>query len=113
MKLQIFDSNGTELKVGDKVKLQEQRNGMLTFYTTIQVIDGQIFPLNKFCFDRMIKVDKIPTDCKYAQPDIERNFPEYWMHPKMELELIEKDRLDKWRMEICSFEHNSFFRVLP
>lgn len=112
MKIKIFDSNGIELTIGDKVKLQKQRNGKLTFYTTIQIIDGQIFPFNRFCFDRMIKVDVIPAGCKYKGADIETNSPEYWMHPDTELELIDKKKLDKWIMDVCSFEHNVFFEVI-
>lgn len=111
MKLEIFDSIGTKLEINDLVKIQHERNGTLTFYTRVQIINGQIYPINKFSFDRIIKVDSIPTDCKYCQANIENNFPEYWMHPAQELELIEKKRLDTWRMNVLSFENNHFMKV--
>jgi hypothetical protein len=111
MKLEIFDSIGTKLEINDLVKIQHERNGTLTFYTRVQIINGQIYPINKFSFDRIIKVDSIPTDCKYCQPNIENNFPEYWMHPSQELQLIKEKRLDTWRMNVLSFEYNHFMRV--
>jgi hypothetical protein len=111
MRLQIFDSNGTELKVGDKALMQQRTNEKLAFYATIQIIDGQLYPFNKFSYDRIIKVDKIPSDCSYSPADIESGQPEYWMHPATELYLIENERLEKWRMDIVFFEHNNFFKV--
>ena len=109
MKLQIFDTNNTELKIGDLVKIQHERNNTLTFYTRVQIIKGQIFPFNNFVFDRIIKIDSIPDDCKHAPA--KNNFPEYWMHPKQELILIEEKRLDKWKWDSLMFEHNSFYQV--
>lgn len=111
MEIKIFDSLNNELKPGDKVMLQAERNGTLTFYTTIQIINNQIFPLNKFYFDRMIKVDSIPNDCKYAPAKTENNFPEYWMHPKIELMLIKENRLNKWKHDVLYFENNSFYKI--
>lgn len=111
MKLTIFDSEGTPLKVGDILKLQEKRNGTLTFYSTVQIIDGQLYPFNKFCFDRAIKVDSIPEDCK--KTEAKEDLPEFWMHPKTELYLIEQGKMERWRMDNLMFENNKFFRVEP
>ena len=81
MKLQIFDSKGVELKIGDKVKIQSKRYANLTFYATVQVINGQLFPFKTFSFDRITKVDQIPPDCRYKPCSVSDNAPEYWMHP--------------------------------
>lgn len=112
MTIEVYDSEGTLLKVGDKVKIQEKRNNGLTFYTTVQVINGQLFPFNKFCFDRIVKVDLIPEGCSHSPQNIENSFPEYWMHPNEELHLVEADRLSSWRDHALRFEYNPFFKVL-
>lgn len=111
MKIKIFDSIGNELNIGDLVQLQEERNGTLTFYTRIQVINGSLFPINKFCFDRMIKVDSIPSDCNHCEAKPENNFPEYWMHPKTELYLIENNHLNQWKMDKLMFDENLFMKI--
>lgn len=109
--IEIKDSLGNILSIGDKVMLQEKRNGNLTFYTTIQVVNGQLYPINKFCFDRIVKVDSIPEDARYAPAKAEENMPEYWMHPNIELYLIEENKLNKWRLDVLLFEHNNFITV--
>lgn len=111
MKLEIFDSVGVKLNVNDLVKIQHKRNGTLTFYTRVQIINGQIYPINKFSFDRIIKVDSIPDGCIHCKPNAERNFPEYWMTPNQELQLIKEEQLDKWNMYLVSFENNTFMKV--
>lgn len=110
MEIKIFDSEGTELQPGDLLQLQDKRNGTLTFYATLQVIDGQVFPFNTFSFDRAIKVIGLPAECKHCEAKDGK--PEYWMHPQVELALIEEERLDKWRMDTLMFEHNKFFKVV-
>ena len=68
MKLKIFDTNGTELNIGDLVQIQEKRNDGLTFYSRVQVLNGQLYPFNKFAYDRIFKIDEIPADLEYL-PD--------------------------------------------
>ena len=111
MQLQIFDSNGKQLSVGDLVMLQERRNGGLTFYTSVQLIDGQLSPFNKFCFDRAFFIDKIPADCRHTPAT--KDMPEYWMKNDLEAHLASEGRLEKWRMDVVTFQMNEFFKVLP
>lgn len=109
--IKIKDSTGTQLNIGDTVMLQHKRNENLTFYTTIQVKDGQIYPINKFCFDRMIKVDSIPEDCKHAPAT--DTIAEYWINTKTELYLIDSNQLGKWLCNYIAFERlNDFFEVI-
>ena len=109
MKLQIFDSNSHEVQINDLVKIQHERNNTLTFYTRVQIIDGQIYPFNKFTFDRIIKVNSIPDGCNHAPA--KNDFPEYWMHPKTELHLIEEKMLERWKWDALLFERNLFYKV--
>jgi len=109
MRLTIFDSEGTPLKVGDLVMIQEKRNDGLTFFSRIAIKCGRISPLDKFAFDRIVKIDKIPDECRHVTETDET--PEYWMHPNTELRLINDDRLEKWKMDRLFFEHNAFYKV--
>lgn len=113
LKLKIFDSDGNQINIGDKLLIQSKRNDTLTFYATAQLINGQIFPFDQFVYDRIIKVDEIPTDCKYVPAKIEQGFPEYWMNPNVELHLIEKGKLDKWRLDTGVFNMNKFYKIEP
>jgi len=109
MKLQIFDTEGTELLINDLVQIQSKRNNTLTFYAKVQIINGQLYPFNMFSYDRIIKVKEIPQDCKHVE---EKNgLTEYWMNPKIELKEIEEGRRDKWRMDNLTFENNQFYKV--
>ena len=85
MKLKIFDSNKKELQLNDLVIIQDKRNDDLTFIAKVQIINGQIFPFNKFSFDRILFCENIPENYKYAEKtDL---MPEYWINPKIELKL--------------------------
>ena len=109
MELQIFDTNGIELNVGDLVAIQQQRNNNLTFYSRVQIIDGQLYPFNKFCYDRIVKIDQVPEGCTHAQQ--KGNFPEYWINKKQELIMIDEGKLEKWILDSIVFDRSSFFRV--
>lgn len=109
MKLQIFDALGIELFINDLVQIQSKRNNTLTFYAKVQIINGQLYPFNMFSYDRIVKVEKVPQDCKHIE---EKNgLTEYWMNPKIELKEIEEGRRDAWRMNILTFENNKFYKV--
>lgn len=109
MKLQIFDSIGIELFINDLVQIQSKRNGTLTFYAKVEIINGQLYPFNMFAYDRIVKVDKIPEDCKHAEA--KNGLTEYWMNPRIELKEIEEGRRDEWRMNVLTFENNNFYKV--
>lgn len=109
MKLQIFDSNGTELNINDLLMIQDKRNDGLTFYTRLQVINGALYPLDKFCFDRIIKINELPGDCRHIPA--KGTDPEYWMTPRAEIYLIESGKLEKWKHDSLFFESNSFYKV--
>ncbi len=111
MKIRIFDTNGTELKIGDLVQIQDKRNDGLTFYSTVQIINGQIYPFNKFVYDRIIKIDEIPSECNHCKANEKENSPEYWIKKNVEVKIIEEGRLDKWRMDCVLFDRNSFYEV--
>lgn len=111
MKLKIFDTNGTELNIGDLVQIQEKRNDGLTFYSRVQVLNGQLYPFNKFAYDRIFKIDEIPSECKHCQANEKENTPEYWMKKEVEVKLVEEGRLEKWRMDSVIFERNTFYEV--
>lgn len=102
IELQIFDSAGVELKVGDLVLLQN--NSHLTFYTRVQIRDGSLYPFCSFAFDRCFKVKEIPVgNVHHPEP------PEYWVHPNVERAYIEKG--GEWAMDVAMFEHNKFYKV--
>ena len=109
MNIQIFDAVGVELQTGDTVMIQEKRNEGLTFYAKVQLLDGALWPFNKFAYDRIVKVDTLPADVKHI-PAKEKT-PEYWMHPRTELHMIEKNALDKWRLDVLTFENNNFYKL--
>ena len=111
MKLKIFDTNRAELNIGDIVQVQEKRNDGLTFYTRVQIINGQLYPFNRFAYDRVFKVDEVPSDCKHCQANEKENMPEYWMRNEVEVKLVEEGRLEKWRMDSVFFDRNSFYEV--
>jgi hypothetical protein len=111
MKLKIFDTNREELNIGDIVQVQEKRNCGLTFYTRVQIINGQLYPFNRFAYDRVFKVDEVPSDCKHCQANEKENMPEYWMRNEVEVKLVEEGRLEKWRMDSVFFDRNSFYEV--
>jgi len=111
MILKLFDTLGQELQLNDIVKIQSERNKGLTFYTRIKIIKGQIYPLNSFTFDRIIKINEIPKDAVYHPLDINNRTPEYWMHPHQELDDIKKDIVDTWRMKSLLFDWNPFYKV--
>lgn len=108
MKARIFDSKGVELKVGDLVMIQQERNGNLAFFATVQVLNGRLFPMCNFSYDRIIKVEKLPEGIKRVERDVVRGFPNYWMHPNVELRMIESEELDKWRMDALHIERSRF-----
>lgn len=109
MKLRVFDSTNQELQLNDLVMIQDKRNGGLTFYSRVQLINKTLFPFNKFAFDRIVKIDAIPKGCKHVEA--KNGMPEYWMNPKAELYLIETNQLEKWRMNVLMFERNSFIQI--
>lgn len=110
MKLKIFDTNGLELNIGSFVEIQHSgNNDGLTFYTSVQVIEGQLYPFNKFRHDRILKINEIPSDCIHCLA--KGNLPEYWIKRNVELKLIEEKRLEKWKIDSLSFERNSFYEV--
>lgn len=109
MKLQIFDTEGTELFINDLVKIQSKRNGTLTFYAKVEIINGQLYPFNMFSYDRILKVAEVPQDCKYVEA--KNGLTAYWMNPRIELKEIEEGRRDAWRMNVLTFENNKFYKV--
>jgi len=109
MKIEIFDSLGNQLYIGNLVKIQHQYNGTLTFFARVEIVNGQIFPICNFMYDRIFKVDRIPENCNHVEA--RGNMPEYWVNRNVEIQLINDDLLDKWRMDALCVEHNSFIRV--
>lgn len=109
MKVQIFDSLGFEVKLGDLVQIQERRNGNLTFYSRVQIINGQLHPFFNFVYDRVVKVSQVPEDCKYSPA--KDKMPEYWMHPNQELALIKEGDFNKWLMNALLYENNDFIKI--
>jgi len=121
MKVTLLDSEGTELQIGDLLQLQHKSNGYmggtthgLTFYTRLQFIGDILYPLlNGFHFDRIIKVDTLPDIEDLKHCEAKNGQPEYWMHPKVEMHLIEEGKLDKWKMDNLMFSYNSFIKLQP
>ena len=121
MKVTLLDSEGTELKIGDLLLLQHKSNGYmgsqthgLTFYTRLQFIGDKLYPLfNGFHFDRVVRIDSLPEIEDLRQKKKKNDFPEFWMHPKAEMHLIEEGKLDKWKMDNLMFSHNSFIKLQP
>lgn len=109
MKLQIFDTEGAELFINDLVQIQSKRNGTLTFYAKVQIINNQLYPFNMFSYDRIVKIKEVPQDCKHVEK--KDGLTEYWMHPKTELIEIEEGRRDTWRMNNLTFDNNKFYKV--
>ncbi len=119
MKVTLLDSEGAELQIGDLLLLQHKSNGYmgsktvgLTFYTRLQFIGDKLYPLlDGFHFDRIIKIDSLPdiSDLKHAEA--KDGFPEYWMHPRAEMYLIEEGKLDKWKMDVLIMSYNNFIKL--
>lgn len=107
IKIKIFDSEGTPVNIGDVLKIQHRSNVGLTFYAKAQIFNGGIFPFNFFAFDRIIKVENVPIECKHITG--KEKAPEYWMHPKTELYILENEGLEKWKLDVFMFERSSFF----
>lgn len=107
MNIDFFDSIGQKLNLGDLLKVQTKMNLGLTFYVKLQFSNGNLVPLSKFAFDRIIKIDKLPEDAIECST---KDFI-YWMHPKTEIYLIDHNILEKWKMDTLYFEHNSFYKI--
>lgn len=110
--IEIYDSAGTTINPGDLLMIQNERRAdtCLTFYTRLRIIDGQIYPFNKFGFAAIFKVYSVPSGCTHVKetPD----FPEHWIHHRSERMLVDEGRLEKWRMDLYMFDRNSFFKVI-
>lgn len=121
MKVTLLDSEGTELQIGDLLMLQHKSNGYmggsthgLTFYTRLQFIGDKLYPLfNGFYFDRVVKIDTLPESDELKYAEAKSDTPEYWMHPKIEMHLIEEGKLDKWKMDNLMMSYNSFIKLQP
>ncbi len=123
MKITLLDSEGTELQLGDLLLLQHKSNGNLymgdkryglTFYTRLQFIGDKLYPLfNGFNFDRVVKIDSLPDIDDLRHAEAKNDIPEYWMHPKAEMHLIEEGKLDKWKMDNLMMSYNSFIKLQP
>jgi hypothetical protein len=110
MKIQIFDSLGNELQIGDMVMLQDYRNYNLTFYTKIQVQNGRLYPLHFFCFNRIILVESIPNNCSYVAA--KDNTPEYWIDRETALKQINEQQLKQWITDYVLFQNNNFIKII-
>lgn len=109
MTIKIFDTAGNELKLGDFVQIQERRNDTLTFFCRVEIVNDKLWPLDAFCFDRIFKIDSVPSDAKHSEA--EGSTPEYWMHPEVELKLIEEGRHQDWRNDVMYFSTNPFYKI--
>lgn len=79
MKLQIFDSEGNEVKINDLVLIRSKRSPALGFYARVKVFRGRVFPFSNFAFDNIVKINEVPADAYHsAETD---DFPEYWISP--------------------------------
>lgn len=107
MNIKIFDFNGVELKVGDLVKVKTKSN--YDFYTTIQVINGQLYPFNKFAYDIVLKADSLPVDFLHIEKT--DKMPEYWISKTLKEKLEKENRIDKWRLDCVVFNNNSFYFI--
>ena len=107
IKIKLFDSVGTELNLGDFVKIQEHRNKSLTFYTKLEIYKRHLFPLQFFSYDRIIKIDELPEG---VNPISDSPIP-CWMGFES-LQEIEPERLDIWRLKALTFNENPFIEVI-
>lgn len=116
MEVEIFDSRGVKLQVGDMLCMQDKWHGQegLTFFAKLEIDkDGSLFPFNKFAFERITKVDIIPSDAKHCVGN--KDTREYWISPLFELFLVNENELEKWktnRLGMRLLHENGFLKFV-
>lgn len=108
--VRILDSIKQETNLWDIVQIQDKDNYRITFYAKVSILNGSIYPFNRFKFDRIIKVNSIPNGSNHCPASKNKNHPEYWINRDVELYIVDNLSLEKWRIDTLMIVHNSFMQ---
>ena len=114
IKIQLYDSNGTEVNPGDLLRIQPHSMGFgkpLTFYARLQVFNGFIYPFSLFAYNTIVKADQLPEDVSHVQAT--DRHPEYWANKERLEKLEDEGYAEKWRMNTLIFEPSNFYKAIP
>lgn len=95
--LKLYDRNGTELKLGDIVKISDGRS--FNFYAEVKYLESEqlITPFHTFSFNSFVKEDKLPDN---AVRSTEERYGIWWVPGEAETDKDAdqfRDYLMDWR----------------
>ena len=111
MRLRIYGSDGVELNIGDTVRVSNSRN-RTEFYTTVVLHDGRIYPFYCFSYDRVERVEGVPTDAIPCNNPDGYPAPMWAVHKE---DPDERERMHTWMFEAMDMgeQRGRFYRIEP
>jgi len=102
-KLNLFDSIGNKLEMGDIVSVSDHK-GALNFYAEVKYLESEqvITPFHTFSFHSFTKVDKVPDHA--VKSTEERYNIWYTMNPGVNTEEVTK-QAEKYLLDWRQCEH--------
>lgn len=94
--LKLYDRRGTELKLGDIVKISDYRS-KFTFFCEVKYLEDQqvITPFHTFSFHSFEKVDSVPANAKEST---EERYKIWYLHDDEAEDDTNRESFDKYLM---------------